>query len=326
MTAVTSRRVTTAPGIELEVHEAGTPGAPVVVLCHGFPETAHSWRHQIGPLAEAGFHVLAPDQRGYGRSSAPRDVTAYGVDELTGDLVALLDDVGAEQAVFVGHDWGAFLVWHMGQLHPERCRAVVAASVPYTAWPGRPTDLFQAMFGDNFFYMLYFQEVGPAETELDADVRRTMHTILWAASGELHRDDPVEPIPAAGNGFLDSMIHRVGSVPDELPAWLSEADLDNYVDSFTTSGFFGPVSWYRNLDRNYDRVGDTGHAPLTMPTFFIGGTHDGVIAGRLETLDAMTTTLPNHQGNALIPGAGHWTQQEAPEAFNEALLGFLRSL
>lgn len=325
MTAVTTRRVTTAPGIELEVHEAGHPGDPLVVLCHGFPETAHSWRHQMGPLADAGFHVLAPDQRGYGRSSAPREVAAYGVEELTGDLIALLDDVGAEQAVFVGHDWGAFLVWHMGQLHPERCRGVIAASVPYTAWPARPTELFRMVYGDNFFYITYFQQVGPAETELETDVRDTMRTILWAASGECYRPETRDPLPAEGTGFLDAMRH-LADIPDGLPAWLSDADLDSYVDSFTTSGFFGPVSWYRNLDANYERTKDIEPSTLTMPTAFIGGTHDGVIAGRLETLEAMSTMLPNHLGNVLIPEAGHWTQQEAPEAFNEALLGLLRSL
>ena len=326
MTSITRRRITTAPGIELDVHEAGAPGDPVVVLCHGFPETAHSWRHQIEPLADAGFHVLAPDQRGYARSSAPHDVEAYGVDQLTGDLVALIDHVGADQAVLVGHDWGAFLVWHMGQLHPDRCRAVVAASVPYTAWPAKPTDLFRMVFPDTFFYMLYFQQVGPAETELEADVRETMRTILWAGSGECHRDEAAPPLPAEGTGFLDAMRNGAGEIPDGLPQWLTDTDLDTYVESFTASGFFGPISWYRNLDANYERTRDISPATLTMPTFFIGGTRDGVIAGRPETVEAMITTLPNHRGNTMIEGAGHWTQQEAPEAFNEALLGFVRSL
>ncbi len=330
-TATASRRVATAPGIEIEVHEAGRRGDPVVVLAHGFPETSHSWRHQVGPLVDAGFHVLVPDQRGYGRSSAPREVAAYGVEQLTGDLVALIDDAGADQAVFVGHDWGALLVWHMGQLHPERCRAIVAASVPHTPWPAPPTELFRAMHGENFFYMLYFQEVGPAEAELEADVRRTMHTILWAGSGELHRDDPVEPLPAAGTGFLDAMLHRAGEIPDGLPAWLTEADLDAYVDAFTASGFFGPVSWYRNLDANFERTKDIDASAFTLPTrsvptFFIGGTHDAVIAGRPEYVTAMDDVLPDHRGSVLIDGAGHWTQQEAPEAFNEALVGFVRSL
>lgn len=325
-TEIRTRRVGTAPGIELVVHEAGVAGNPVAVLCHGFPETAHSWRHQMQPLAAAGYHVLAPDQRGYGRSSAPRDVAAYHVDQLTGDLTALLDDVGADDAVFVGHDWGAFVVWHMGQLHPERCQAIVAASVPYTAWPAPPTEIMAARAGDRFFYMLYFQPVGPAENELDADVRATMHTIMWAASGELFRSDPTEAPPAEGTGFLDSMSGRAGGIPADLPAWLTQADLDAYVEAFSTSGFFGPISWYRNLDANHERTKDIPPSTLTMPTFFIGGTHDGVIAGRPEYVDAMESLLPDYRGKAMIDGAGHWTQQEAPEEFNEALLGFLTTL
>lgn len=326
MTETRTRRVATAPGIELVVHEAGTPGDPVVVLCHGFPETAHSWRHQMQPLADAGFHVLAPDQRGYGHSSAPRDVEAYHIDRLTGDLLALLDDVGVDDAVFVGHDWGAFVVWHMGQLHPDRCRAIVAASVPYTAWPAPPTDLMKAMWGDRFFYILYFQPVGPAETELEADVRRTMHTIMWAASGEMYRGTPAEFPPAEGTGFLDSMAGLAGGIPDELPAWLSQDDLDAYVDEFSTSGFFGPVSWYRNLDANHERTKHIAPTTLTMPCLFIGGTHDAVIAARPEYVDAMDGMLPGYRGKVMIDGAGHWTQQEAPAEFNDALLGFLRTL
>jgi pimeloyl-ACP methyl ester carboxylesterase len=182
--STTRTRITTAPGIEIDVTSAGDPTRPTVMLCHGFPESGHSWRHQIEPLATAGFHVIVPDQRGYASSSAPRDPLAYGAAQLTGDLVAILDAFGVDQAVMVGHDWGAILVWHMAELHPERTRAVIAASVPYTKWPMTPTELFRSVYGDRFFYMLYFQEVGPAETELDADVRRTMHTVMWAASGE----------------------------------------------------------------------------------------------------------------------------------------------
>lgn len=321
---MTKRRIATAPGIELDVHMEGTPGDPVVVLCHGFPECAHSWRHQIGPLVDAGFQVLVPDQRGYGRSSAPRDVAAYGAQHLTADLVALVDHADADQAVFVGHDWGAFLVWHLAQLHPNRARAVIAASVPYTAWPMPPTQLFAAAFGDRFFYMTYFQEVGPPETELEADVRRTMLTTLWAGSGDLERRSAA-PLPATGTGFLDSMIHTVGDIPDELPPWLSADDLEAYVDSFTSSGFFGPVSWYRNLDANHELTSSIPMSALTMPTAFIGGSRDAVFADRPGYVEAMEA-LPDYRGATIIEGAGHWTQQEAPAEFNEALLAVLRTL
>ena len=310
-------------GVELDVIEAGDPAGPAIVLSHGFPECAHSWRHQIEPLAAAGYHVLAPDQRGYGRSSAPRDVEAYGIDHLAGDLLGLLDATGHDDAVFVGHDWGALLVWDLARLHPERVRAVINVSVPYTEWPAPPTEVFKAASGDRFFYILYFQPVGPAETELDADVTRTMRTVLWAASGEGYPETPVAPLPAEGNGFLDSMSQR-GPAPAELPGWLTEADLATYVDSFEASGFFGPVSWYRNLDGNHARVKDL--PPPSMPTWFIGGTKDMVIAARPGYVESMEKRLPDLRGTVLIEGAGHWTQQEAPEAFNRALLGALAEL
>jgi pimeloyl-ACP methyl ester carboxylesterase len=309
-------------GVDLVVTEAGDRSAPAVILSHGFPESAHSWRHQIPVLAEAGYHVIAPDQRGYGFSSSPKDVSAYGIRNLTGDLIALLDHFGHDDAVFVGHDWGALVVWDAGRLHPTRCRAIAAVSVPLTPWPGRPTDLFKAMFGDRFFYMLYFQEVGPAERELDADIRRSMHTIMWGASGEMYRGVPSEIPPMVGTGFLDMF----SDVPDHLPSWLTQADLDYYVEQYQNSGFFGPVSWYRNLDANYEIMKDIPFDVMTMPTFFIGGSKDGVIAPRLDTIDTVNAISPNYKGSVIIPEAGHWTQQEKPVEFNTALLDFLRTL
>ena len=312
-------------GVDLVVTEAGDPTAPAVVLSHGFPESAHSWRYQMKPLADAGYHVIAPDQRGYGFSSAPRKVEAYGIRNLTGDLVALLDATGHDDAVFVGHDWGAFVVWELGRLHPERARAICAVSVPFTNWPVKPTELFKMMFGDRFFYMLYFQEVGPAEREMEADVRRTMHSLLWGGSGAMFKDEPFDVStlpPMEGSGFLD----RIVDMPAELPSWLSEADLDYYVKQFENSGFFGPVSWYRNLDANFEVMQQYPVSRMTMPTFFIGGDKDMVIARTLDTVDATNGQTPNYKGSVIIPGAGHWTQQEKADEFNAALLGFLRTL
>lgn len=309
-------------GVDLQVTTAGDPSGPCVLLSHGFPESAYSWRHQIPALAAAGYHVVAPDQRGYGFSSAPRNVDAYGIRHLTGDLVGLLDAFGHDDAVFVGHDWGAMVVWEAARLHPARVRAVVGVSVPFTAWPARPTDIMKAMWTDRFFYILYFQNVGPAERELEADVRRTMHTILWGASGEMYKGMPSEFPPMEGTGFLDMFT----DVPDVLPHWLTSADLDYYVRQFENSGFFGPVSWYRNLDANFEVLKDLSADLVSMPSYFIGGEKDGVIAGRPEYVDGMNGLLPNYRGKTMIPGAGHWTQQEAPEEFNAALLGFLAAL
>ena len=310
-------------GIELDVLEAGDPDAPAIVLLHGFPECAYSWRHQLAPLADAGYHVLAPDQRGYGGSTAPAEVEAYRTDHLAADVVGLLDATGHDDAVVVGHDWGALLLWDLARLHPTRLRAAIAASVPYTPWPMPPTDVFKAASGDDFFYILYFQDVGPAERELEADVRESMRSFLWSASGEGFPDEPPSPIPAAGNGVLDAM-RSAGPVPTELPAWLTPEDLDVYVAQFERSGFFGPVSWYRNLDADHLLVKDLPFP--NIPTSFIAGTRDLVIAGRPGYVESMDATLPDHRRSVLIEGAGHWTQQERPDEFNAALLSMLRDL
>lgn len=310
-------------GVELDLLDAGTPGDPVVVLAHGFPESSHSWRHQIEPLVGAGYRVLVPDQRGYGRSSRPDAVDAYGTDQLGDDLLALLDDVGADDAVFVGHDWGALLVWDLARMRPDRVRGVVNVSVPYTAWPLAPTELMRQMWGDRFFYILYFQQVGPPEAELDADVERTMRTVLWAGSGELFGPMPTEFPPMEGTGFLEAFAQD-RTIPDGLPDWLDADDLATYVDQFAASGFFGPISWYRNLDANWERTRELPAPP--MPCAFVGGERDGVIAHRPEYVASMADLLPDYRGTTMIPEAGHWTQQERPAEFNAALLDALGRL
>jgi pimeloyl-ACP methyl ester carboxylesterase len=314
-------------GVELDVVSAGPTSGPVVVLAHGFPESSWSWRHQMLPLAEAGWHVLAPDQRGYGGSSRPTEVTAYGTDQLSADLLELVDQVAgpSAQAVFVGHDWGALLVWDLARMFPERCRAAVAVSVPFANWPAPPTAIFKHLHGDNFFYILYFQPVGPAETELGRDARLTMRRILWSASGDVPESTIMtqrEPRPAATTGFTDVMLEPPNGV---LPSWCTPNDLDVYTETFEESGFFGPVSWYRNLDANYERTRVIDPSVMSMPTWFIGGSRDPVIRDR-TVLDSMGTVLPNFQETFMIEGAGHWTQQENPAEFNRHLLSILGQL
>ena len=320
---IRTRRVATN-GIELDVHEAGRPGDPVVLLLHGFPECAYSWRHQMGPVADAGYHVLAPDQRGYAGSDAPDTVEAYHVDHLAGDLLGLLDDAGAAQATVVGHDWGALVAWDMARMFPERINALVAVSVPYTPWPAPPTAVLEHIYGDDFFYILYFQDVGPPEAELETDVRASLHHILWSASGENFPRSGVERLPAIGTGFLD-----VVTAPDDtavLPGWLTAADLDVYVQAFEHSGFFGPISWYRNLDANYTATEHFSADRMIMPSCFIAGSNDLVIHGRPERLASMEANVPDLRRSVILDGIGHWTQQEDPDGFNEALLGFLADL
>ena len=321
--------VDTASRVTLRVTEAGDPAAPTVVLCHGFPELAASWRHQLEPLAAAGFHVVAPDQRGYGHSSAPTEVEAYGIRQLTGDLAALLDSYGKSDAVFVGHDWGALIVWEMAKLHADRTRAVVGVSVPFVQWPAPPTEMMRAVYGDRFFYILYFQKVGPAEMELGGDPRRTMAKVLYGASGAgmAGREIPAELPPMEGTGFLTNM-PEVPPLPLTGPEgeWLTESDLDVYAGEFAHSGFFGPVSYYRNLDANYTVVKDFDPSVVSMPSFFIGGELDPVNMMDPTGIERMRTTLPDFRGGVMLPGVGHWTQQESPHAFNDALLGFLRGV
>ena len=322
------RRVRTSDdfgGIELDVIDAGPQSGPVVVLAHGWPESAHSWRHQIDPLVDAGCRVLVPNQRGYGSSSAPADVAAYRSDHLSADLVALLDDVGVETATFVGHDWGSLVVWDLARCHPDRVAGLINVSVPYTPWPMQPTELFRALYGDRFFYMLYFQLPELAERELDADVARSLRTIIWGGTGETAAPplDPSELPPMEGTGLLDTWGGR-HPVPEGLPAWLPADDFDRFVSQFTTSGFFGPISWYRNLDADWELTRELPAPP--MPTAFIGGDKDMAIAHRMEYVESMQTLLPDFRGVEIIADAGHWTQQEQPEAFNAALLRLLPQL
>jgi pimeloyl-ACP methyl ester carboxylesterase len=322
MPSHTVRRVHTSDefgGIDIDVIDAGTPGDPVIVLAHGWPESSHSWRHQIDPLVAAGYRVLAPDQRGYARSSAPKDVDAYRSDRLSADLIALLNDIEADTATFVGHDWGALVVWDLARFHPDRVAGIVNVSVPYTPWPMQPTELFNAIYGDRFFYMLYFQLPQLAENELESDVSRSLRTVIWGGSGETAAPPPPtsELPPLSGTGLLDTWGAPNGA-PDRLPSWLPAADFDRFVEQFTASGFFGPISWYRNLDADWELTKGLPAPP--MPVAFIGGDKDMVIAYRMEYVESMATSLPDYRGHLLIADAGHWTQQEKPAQFNAALL------
>ncbi len=305
-------------GVELDVTEAGE--GPLVVLAHGFPELAYSWRHQIPALAGAGYHVVAPDQRGYGRSSRPEPVEAYDVHQLTTDLLGVLDALGEERAVFVGHDWGSIVASNQVVLHPERVTALVNMSVPFIPRSQiAPTTAFRNLFGDNFFYMLYFQEPGRADAELNGDPARTMRRLLAARmSGDGGLPDPAM-FANDGRGFIDRIAE-----PSGLPGWLTQAELDHYIAEFTRTGFTGGLNWYRNLDRNWETTAAYAGATVPVPSLFIGGTLDPVIM--MSPPAAAHPSLSDHRGDVLIEGAGHWVQQEAPAAVNDALIGFLNDL
>ena len=305
-------------GIELSVIDEGS-GFPVV-LCHGVPELSYSWRHQIEPLVDAGYRVIVPDQRGYGRSDRPTEITDYDMEHLRGDLLGLLDHIGAERAVFVGHDWGSMVVWSMALHSPERVAGVVGMSVPFVTRPPRPPiAAMRSAFGDTFFYMVYFQEPGVADVELAKDTRETMTRFL-AGMGS---DDPDAPARMFAPYGEMGMVARLPKAKG-LPAWLTQAALDHYVEEFEHCGFFGPVSWYRNMDRNWELDADVADRHVTMPSLFITGGNDPVRMMVPET--SMDGWLDDHRGNHIIDGAGHWVQQEKADEVNAALLAFLDSL
>ncbi len=265
-----SQRILSVNGISMHVVEQGT--GPPVILCHGFPELWYSWRHQLPALAGAGYHAVAPEQRGYGGTDRPEEVDAYDIEHLTDDLLGLLDVLGEERAVFVGHDWGAIVVWNLAVMAPERVTAVVGMSVPFVPrTPVRPTEVFELLAGGRFLYLLYFQEVGPADRELAEDPRRTITATFWSASGGAPSGS-MRWVPREGMRYLDDL-----SEPSELPGWLTEEDLAVYVDAFERTGFTGALNWYRNMDRNWE----LGHPPVegkvTVPALFVAGERDPVL-------------------------------------------------
>lgn len=318
MTEINHRDIR-ANGINIHIAEAGE--GPLVLLIHGFPESWYSWRHQLPALAAAGYHAVAPDTRGYGRSDAPEAIEAYSMKELTADAAGIVEALGERSAVIAGHDWGAPIAWNSAVLYAERFSAVVGMSVPYSGRsPMPPTQLFKTIFASNFFYILYFQEPGVAEAELEADVARSMRLFLYAASGDAPADVGFMTRPKDST-FLFGLPE-----PKALPAWLTQADLDYYTAELERTGFRGGLNRYRNMDRDWEELPELAGAKVTQPALFIAGDRDGVIARNPAGIENMKALVPNLRDVVLLPGAGHWTQQERPREVNEALIGFLKGL
>jgi pimeloyl-ACP methyl ester carboxylesterase len=324
-----SHRFIETNGIRMHIAEQGK--GLLVLLCHGFPENWYSWRHQLPVLAAAGYHVVAPDQRGYGQTDHPNPIEAYTVLHLVGDMVGLLDGLGEEQAIIVGHDWGANVAWNAALMRPDRFPAVIVLSIPYIPrgpahgpWASmRPTEAMRQMAGDHFFYQLYFQQPGVAEAELERDVRTTIRRFLYAASGNAlpaERWHPILPNPKA------NILTLMGD-PETLPDWLTEADIDFYAAEFQRTGFRGGLNWYRNFDRNWELLGPFSGAKITQPALFIWGENDPVL--EIPSMGERLARLPNyvpHVREMSLAGCGHWVQQERAAEVNEAMLAFLQSL
>lgn len=310
-------------GITLRVVVQGE--GPLCVLVHGFPESWYSYRHQIEALTAAGYRVAVPDVRGYGGSDRPEAIEAYDMISLTDDIAGLIAALGDEPAVLIGHDWGAPIVWTTAIRYPERVRAVAGMSVPHLGRGDRPLiDVLREIYKDKFFYQIYFQEPGVAEREFEADIRRCLG-LLYVGSAGGKKDIGLgfgADRPSGGTLFGDA------KAVTELPAWLTDADLDYYTRQFETSGFRGPLNRYRNTERDFERLPELGEKKVTQPALFITGAEDPVMnfMPGIKLHDLMDPWYEDLRGKHEIPGAGHWVQQEAPAAVNELLLEFLKSL
>jgi pimeloyl-ACP methyl ester carboxylesterase len=320
MPEVTHRMIETN-GIRLHVAEQGE--GPLIILCHGFPECWYSWRHQLPALAKAGFRAVAPDLRGYGQSDRPEDVEKYTILHDIGDIVGLVDALGVKQAVIAGHDIGAAIAWQTALLRPDRFRAVIALSPPFRPRgfgdSGPPTTLMPR--NENAVFYQLFLQTPEAEAALGRDLRRTFRSQLYALSG----DRP----PSAAGGFPAGMVPRKGAVltdPASLPGWVAESDIDVYVAEFTRSGFRGPLAWWRNIDRSWELLAPFAGATVSIPALYIAGDRDFVAAVFSQFIAKQSAMVPKLRPAIMLPGCGHWTQQERAPEVSAAIIDFLRSL
>lgn len=307
-------------GISMRIAVSGDSG-PLVLMAHGWPESWYSWRHQITALVDAGYRVVVPQMRGYGSTDAPKDVDDYDIVHLAGDMVGVLDALGEETAIMVGHDWGSIVAWNSVLLHPSRFSALIAMSVPYGGRaPQSPMVGWEAAFGDNFYYILYHNEAGGvAEAEYDSDPRGLLSRLYLSPTSPRQAPSITDPLRSAGG-----WIGRLGA-PEGLPDWLTQEDLDYIVGQFELSGFRGGINYYRNFQRNWEITENLIDVKVKVPTLFIAGERDIVIRGasKEQLTGTMARATEDLRGVVLIPGIGHWVQQEAPEEVNQAMLDFL---
>ena len=317
---------------EITLHLVSEGAGPLVVMCHGYPGLWYSWRHQLPAIANAGYRAVALDMRGYGRSSRPLASEAYGLDHLSRDVLAVLDYFGEETAVVIGHDFGANLAWYMANYHSDRIRAVAPLCVPYEmelagGCDVPPSELYAAIASQHFFHMHYYQVAGVAEAHCRGREEELLRKLFWAlsADGELLS---WENFPSEGTHYLDVLAEPAQSLP--WP-WLTRDDMDYYVGEYLAAGpelaFIGGANSYRAMDYNWQLTRDRAHAEIEIPVLFVGGEEDPTIklAGEAP-LEHMRAKVRDLRALELLPGAGHFVQQEQPEALNRLLLDFLASL
>jgi pimeloyl-ACP methyl ester carboxylesterase len=313
------RRTIDTNGIRMHLAEQGE--GPLVILCHGFPESWYSWRHQLAALAAAGFHAVAPDMRGYGGTDQPAAIDQYTLLHLVGDVVGLVRALGEQTAVIAGHDWGAPVAWHAALLRPDVFRAVIGLSVPYRPRGTVRPSTAMPQTDNAVFYQLYFQTPGVAEAEFERDVGSTMRRLAFSSSGDGHGAE-LCMVPRHG-GFLTNTTD-----PEALPAWLTDTDVEFFAAEFARAGFRGGLNWYRNIDRNWELLAPYAGARITVPALYILGDRDLVLSfpGMEQLIPHLERFVPALRQPVKLAGCGHWTQQERPREVSEAMVSFLESL
>jgi pimeloyl-ACP methyl ester carboxylesterase len=313
-----SSRTVSANGLDMFLLEAGT--GPLVLLCHGWPELSHSWRHQLPALAAAGFRVVAPDMRGFGRTSTPNEIEAYTIFHLVGDVVALVSALGEQNAIIIGHDWGAAVAWHAAMFRPDVFTAVAGLSVPPPWRAHSPPLATLGARGNGTFYWQYFQAIGAAESELERDVALTMSTVF--SPGFLDGANPAVFVDPE-KGFLGDQAGQ-----RKKPEWISDGEFSEFVGAFKRTGFQGGLNWYRNIDRNWELTAPWQYGKIHQPSLFLAGAADAVVGATMgeKRVASMHNVLTNLTAKILLPEAGHWIQQERPAEVNAALINFLTHL
>ncbi len=314
---------TTVRNGDIDLNVAIQGSGPLILCVHGWPELWYSWRHQIKHFAGRGYTVAALDVRGYGDSSKPRPIADYSMVKIASDVAAIADALGGGRAILFGHDWGGPIVWKTALLYPQKITAVAGLSVPYIPrGEAALVDMFDAIYPNKFFYQRYFQAEGVAEAELEADIETSLRKVYFALSGEAPLNKWIEHKP------IDARLMDGMEDPKPFPAWMSEADLAVYVAAFRKSGFRGPLNRYRAQGIDFTDLASLAGKTVGQPSFFVGGERDAVRSfipgGDLYATPGAACT--DFRGSVLIPGAGHWVQQEAPAETNAALERFVGGL
>src|SRR5262245_29511646 len=344
MTALRHRLVNTG---DARLHVAEMGEGPLVLLVHGFPELWYSWRFQLPVIAGAGYRAVAFDMRGYGSSSKFWQTDAYRIAPLVSDLLGLVTALGEQQAILIGHDWGAPVVWSAAWRHPKVFRGVLGMSVPFSgrgliALPGNPFgerpphEIHTAISGPGQdFYQVYFATLGPVIEEIEQDLRAWVRDLMWSVSGEALaasglRFDAADPIELIrGSALCIPHGHRMRerfATPQRMPEWLTDADLDVFVDALERGGFAGPLSYYRNLENDWHELAHMQGRPLEVPAMFLGAQYDVGTWWGAEAIARVAEHIPNWLGSRSVDSAGHWLQQERPDETNEVVHEFLRAI